>query len=118
MILEYLDLKSLSRLSQCCWHFKQLADQDRFWKALYFKVHQNKITLVPSFTRWNFRSKAKEFVKQHFDEEYNKKKIEKTIEDKVELTDLKILYKEKVVRFPETVVAKMIPKGRRWKYMF
>ena len=117
MILEYLDLKSLSRLSQCCWHFKQIADQDRFWKLLYFRSFQNSITLVPSLSRWNFRSKAKEFVEKHHLEEYKKKKIKKLTAEKLEMYDLHILYKERVKRFPESVVAKMIPKGKRWKYM-
>ena len=117
MILEYLDIKSLSRLSQCCWHFKQVADQDRFWKALFFKSFQDSIILVPSFTRWNFRSKAKELVQKLFFEEYKQKKTEITIDEKLELHDLEIYYGEKVERFPESIVAKIIPKGRRWKYM-
>ena len=53
LIFEYLDDISLCRLAQCSWYFKILADHDKYWQPLYFRVHSG-ITLVPHYSRWHF----------------------------------------------------------------
>lgn len=53
LIFEYLDDISLCRLARCSWYFKILADHDKYWQPLYFRVHSG-ITLVPHYSRWPF----------------------------------------------------------------
>ena len=116
LILSHLDAKSLCRVSQCCKYFKTVADGDKLWKPLYFKDH-NLPSLVPNFSSWAFRRESKVTLLKEVD---NLKLLEECGGEK-EGEVLDVLDQNKKTQFyeyHERVVAKLIPEGYRWKYMY
>ena len=51
LILEYLDSKSLCRVSQCSWYLREEGKRDKYWKKVFFR-EKKKPSLVPGFERW------------------------------------------------------------------
>ena len=62
IVLENLESKSLCRVSQCCWFFKQMADSDKYWKAVFFKEIR-KPSVVPCYDSWRILGKEEDFKK-------------------------------------------------------